>query len=224
MIYAVPTKKGLGVELWGTREDLEYLYEVISKFWNDENLLHIKGYEDKNKLISSFSFEIRKASYGSRLTRNSSHYSFEEIPYLGFKVSWVHIVFSIAALRYNMRMVESNKGEIAMFLHLEYWIERAMESYDSIGAKKLLPFLNDAIDAGNEYLYLYMRNINATFFEMKGGKNSFRKLADLLRTSIYSTEEYKDLLNFLQSEAKKHNCAIEDLELDDDDDIYEIEW
>ena len=99
-----------------------------------------------------------------------------------------------------------------------------MESYDSIGAKKLLPFLNDAIDAGNEYLYLYMRNINATFFEMKGGKNSFRKLADLLRTSIYSTEEYIDLLNFLQSEAKKHNCVIEDLELNDDDDIYEIEW
>ena len=121
-------------------------------------------------------------------------------------------------------MIKSNKGEIAMFLHLEYWIERAMESYDSIGAKKLLPFLNDAINAGNEYLYLYMRNINATFFEMKGGKNSFRKLADLLRTSIYSTEEYIDLLNFLQSEAKKHNCVIEDLELNDDDDIYEIEW
>jgi len=123
-----------------------------------------------------------------------------------------------------MRMVESNKGEIAIFLHLEYWIEHAMESYDSIGAKKLLPYLNDAINAGNEYLYLYMRNINATFFEMRGGKNSFRKLADLMRTSIYFTDEYKDLLNFLESESKKHNCTIEDLELNDDDSIYEIEW
>ena len=121
-------------------------------------------------------------------------------------------------------MVESNKGEIAIFLHLEYWIEHAMESYDSIGAKKLLPYLNDAINAGNEYLYLYMRNINATFFEMRGGKNSFRKLADLMRTSIYFTDEYKDLLNFLESESKKHNCTIEDLELNDDDSIYEIEW
>ena len=92
MIYAVPTKKGLGIELWGTRDDLEYLYEVISKFWNDESLFHIKGYEDKNKLISSFSYEIRKASYGSRLLRNNSHYSFEEIPYVGFKISWVHIL------------------------------------------------------------------------------------------------------------------------------------
>ena len=71
---------------------------------------------------------------------------------------------------------------------------------------------------------LYMRNINATFFEMKGGKNSFRKLAELMRTCIYSTEGYKNLLNFLQSEAKKHNCDLEDLELNDDDKIYEIEW
>ncbi len=53
-------QKRIGVELWGTGEDLEYLYEVISKFWNDENLLHIKGYEDKNKLISSFLMKSEK--------------------------------------------------------------------------------------------------------------------------------------------------------------------
>ncbi|GEM52762.1 hypothetical protein EB1_25520 [Empedobacter brevis NBRC 14943 = ATCC 43319] len=224
MIYAVPTKKGLGVEIWGTHDDLEYLYEVISKFWNNESFSHVKGYENKNSLISSFSYEIRKASYGNRLVRKNSHYSFEEIPYLGFKISWVHIIFSIATLRYNMRMVESNKAEISIFLHLEYWIEQAMESYDSIGAKKLLPYINDAINAGNEYLYQYMRNINASFFEMKGGKNSFRKLADLMRASIYFSDEYDELLNFLQSEAKKHGCNVENLELNDDDKIYEIEW
>ena len=162
MIYAIPTKKGLGVEIWGTRDDLEYLYEVVSNFWNDEKFFNVKGYKDKNNLISSFSYEIRKASYGSRLKRNSSHYSFEEIPYLGFKISWVYILFSIAILKYNMRMAESNKGEIAMFLHLEYWIERAMESYDSIGAKKLLPYLDNAIYLGNEYLYLYMRNCKSS--------------------------------------------------------------
>lgn len=224
MIYAIPTKKGLGIEIWGTRDDLEYLYEIISKFWNNEDFIYIKGYEDKNKLISSFSYEIRKASYGSRLTRSNSHYSYEEIPYVGCQISWVHIIFSIVVLKYNMRMVENDKGDIAMFLHLEYWIERAMEKYDSVGAKRLLPFLDDAINAGNEYLYLYMRHINATFFEMKGGKIAFRKLADLMRVSIYSSNEYNDFLHFLSSEAKKHNCKIDDLELSDNDKIYEIEW
>lgn len=220
----IPTKNGLGIEIWGTRDDMEYLYEIISKFWNDEAFFHIKGYEDKNKLISSFSYELRKASYGSRLIKNHSHYSVEEIPYVGFKISWPHIIFSIVALRYNKRMVDSNKADIAMFLHLEYWIEQAMESYDSLGAKKLLPFLDSAVNAGNEYLYLYMRHINATFFKMKGGRNSFRKLADIMRVSIYFSDEYKDFLNFLQFEAKKYNCSIDELELSDDDNIYEIEW
>lgn len=224
MIYAIPTKKGLGIEIWGTRDDLEYLYDIVSKFWNDPSLSQIKGYEDKNDLISSFSFELRKASYGSRLNRTHSHYSFEEIPYCGFQVSWVHILFSIAALKYNMKLMKSDKADIAMFLNLEYWIERAMKSYDSVGAVNLLPFLDDAIHAGNEYLYLFMRHINSTFFGLKGGKKSFRSLAQLMRTAVFSTDEYNDLRNFLQSEAKKHNCKIEDLELNDDDKLYEIEW
>ena len=155
MIYTIPTKKGLGIEIWGTRDDLEYLYDIVSKFLNNPTLSQVKGYEDKNNLISSFSFEIRKASYGSRLTRSHSHYTFEQIPYCGFQVSWVHLLFSIAALKHNMKITESNKADIAMFLHLEYWIERAMKSYDTVGAANLLPYLDDAINVGNEYLYLY---------------------------------------------------------------------
>ncbi|PZU05650.1 MAG: hypothetical protein DI622_18775 [Chryseobacterium sp.] len=224
MIYSIPTKKGLGIEIWGTRDDLEYLYDIVSKFWNDPSLSQVPGYEDKNNLISSFSYEIRKASYGSRLTRSHSHYTFEQIPYCGFQVSWAHILFSIAALKYNMKITESNKADIAMFLHLEYWIETAMKSYDTVGAANLLPYLDDAINAGNEYLYLYMRHINSSFFELKGGKKSFRKLDKLMRTAVYATEEYNNLLSFLQSEAKKHNCKVEDLELNDDDKIYEIQW
>lgn len=224
MMYAVPTKKGLGVEIWGTRDDLDYFHEVLSKFWNNESFAEVKGYEDKNNLISILSYEIRKASYGSRLTRNHSHYSFEDIPYVGFQISWVCIIFSIAALRYNMRLTKNEKCDIALFLNLEYWIERSSESFDPIGANKLLPFLEDAIFAGNEYLYLYMRHVNAAFFETKGGKTAFRKLADMMRVAVYASDEYKELLNYLKSEAKKYNCKIEDLELSDDNVDYEVEW
>jgi len=224
MIYTVPTKKGLGIEIWGTRDDLEYFYDIVSKFWNDSSLSDLKGYEDKNNLISSFSFALRKASYGSRLNRTHSHYSLEQIPYSGFQISWVHIIFSLSALKYNMKVTGINKADIAIFLHLEYWIERTMNDYDKIGAVNLLPYLDDAINAGNEHLYLYMRHIDSTFFSLGGGKNSFRKLAKLMRTAVYGTDEYNDLLNFLKSEAKKHNCKVEDLELNDDDKIYAIQW
>lgn len=53
---------------------------------------------------------------------------------------------------------------------------------------------------------------------------SFRKLAELMKTSALFSKEYENFLNFLKSEAKRHNCSIEDLELSDDDAIYEIEW
>jgi hypothetical protein len=66
MIYILPTKHGIGVELWGTYEDFKTLHEVISKFWNDENSIKIKGDENRDKLISSFSYEIRKAYEGNR--------------------------------------------------------------------------------------------------------------------------------------------------------------
>ena len=46
MIYIIPTKRGMGVELWGTREDLTNFYNVVGRFWNDDNKLNIKGYEN----------------------------------------------------------------------------------------------------------------------------------------------------------------------------------
>ncbi|NOQ70668.1 MAG: hypothetical protein GQ574_01630 [Crocinitomix sp.] len=101
MLYIVPTKKGLGVEIWGNQDDLNSLYEVIGKFWNDENYLSKDGFESRDQLISGFSYEIRKAMQGNRLTRKSSHYSIEEGDYYGTKIFWVHFLFSLAAIKYN---------------------------------------------------------------------------------------------------------------------------
>ena len=93
-----------------------------------------------------------------------------------------------------------------------------------MGAKKLLPFLNGAVHGKNEYIYQYMRNIDSRFFQMKGGKVSFRKLSDLMKTASIFTREYQELLNFLKLEARKFNCKIDDLDIDENDEINEIEW
>ena len=114
MVYTVPTKKGMGLELWGTYDDLINLYQVIGKFWDDERFQSYKGYEDKTKLISGFSYEIRKAYEGSREKRNHSHYSLDEIPYLGTKFSWPHILFSISERIFCISEV--------LFLDLRFWI------------------------------------------------------------------------------------------------------
>src|SRR5690606_20723980 len=137
MIYIIPTRRGLGVEIWGTYDDLDNLSEVIGKFWNDENRADKKGFGNRDTLISGFSYEIRKAKDGNRLKRKRSHFSSEEQDYFVVQISWVHFLFSLTALKFNMRYAETNKFDISQMLLIEFWLEKAMYSYDEVGAKDL---------------------------------------------------------------------------------------
>lgn len=225
MFYLIPTKNGLGVELWGTYDDIRTIYSVISNFWNQEDYLNKKGFDNRDQLISGFSYEIRKAYEESRLKRKTSHFSIETKELFGCKISWVHFLFSISALRFNMRYIESNKLELAILLQLEYWLERAMTEYDEKGANDLKNYISGAIYAGNENMYQYMRTINAEYFRLGGGKRAFRKLPDLLNKSVYYTNQYREYAEILKLEAERLKCKVSDLEINDDDIDYEnIKW
>lgn len=225
MIYIIPTKQGMGVELWGTHEDLNNLYEVIGRFWNDENKLNINGYENRDKLISGFSYEIRKAFEGSRLKRKTSHYSFEETEYFGTQISWVHFLFSLTALKFNMRYSETSKLDISMILQIEFWLERAMNNYDEIGARNLVGFIDDGLYGANEFIYHYMRSINLDYFLLGGGKRAFRKLPNLLQRGIFFSDEYKSYKNDLEKDAKRLGCDVNDMDIDDDNIDYDnMKW
>lgn len=225
MIYLLPTKKGFGVELWGNREDLENLYNVVGKFWNDENYSGNPGFENRDKLISSFSYEIRKAKEESRLKRNTSHFYFEEYTYFGAQISWVHFLFSLTAIKFNMRYYETSKFDISQILQLEFWLEKAMKQYDEAGASALIGFIEDGLYGANNYIYHYMRSINLDYFLNGGGKKGFRRLPELLSKGIFYTDQYREYENFLKEEAKRLNCGVNDIEINDDEIDYEkIEW
>lgn len=225
MIYTIPTKRGMGVELWGNFDDLSNLYDVIGKLWSDENKLNIIGYENRDKLISSLSYEVRKTFEGARLKRKKSHFSPEAIPHYGTHISWVHFIFSLSALRYNMRFSETSKYDLSMFLQIEYWLEKSMNDFDEIGSRNLIGFIDDALDGANEYIYHYMRSINMDYILLGGGKRAFRKLPELLKRGIFFTHEYEDYKTFLEGEAKRLGCGVNDIEINDDIVDYEhIKW
>jgi hypothetical protein len=225
MIYTIATKKGLGIELWGTEDELRHFHEVIAKFWGDDSYFNQKGFENRDALISSLSYEIRKAYEGSRLIRNSSHVSKEKTKHFGARISWVHILFSLSALRYNMRFIESIKQDLLVFQNLEESLRQAMYSFDKVGAELLEPYLDGGIYSGNEYLYQYMRTINADYFELGGGKKSFRMLSVVLSKAVLYSDDYNEYLQFLIKEAKRLKCDISDLEIDDDHIAYDnMEW
>ena len=225
MFYIIPTKKGIGVEIWGTRNDLETLYDIIAQFWGDKNYLANKAFESRNKIISGFSYELRKGYEGSRLKKGNSHFSSENIEYFGTQVSWVHVLFSLNALRFNMQFYETNKFDISIFLQFEFWLEKAMNSFDEIGAQLLQPFISDGIYAGNEHLYHFMRSIDIDFLLLGGGKRAFRKLPNLLNKAVIYTKEYESYMAFLYADAKRLGCEISDMEINDNDvDYKNIKW
>jgi len=205
----------MGVELWGTYDDMLSLYEVISKFWNQKTESNIDGYENRNTLISGFSYEIRKAISGSRLTSATSHITGELIPQLGVKFSWVHFLFSLTAIRYNTKYYKVSKLDTATLKLLEYWLEKAMLDYDKKGGEELSYFIDGKIDATNEFLYQYMRSINMDFFRSSGYKKNFRLLPTIMRRSIEITQEYKHFRMQLKEDAEKLKVPTWELEFDD---------
>lgn len=228
MIYLVPTKHGIGVELWGHYEDLHNFHETIGNYWLNEDKI-LPGTEDaenREKVISGFSYEIRKAFEGSRLKRNCSHYfPYNKSEFFGTQISWVQFLFSLSVIRYNMKFTEVNKFDASTFLQMEWWLDRAMHSYDEIGATNLTQFIDGAIYAANDCIYQYMRIINLEYFMLKGGKKAFRQLPALLKKGIFGTDEYKAYKASLEADAKRFNCKPGDLEINDDNFNYEaIKW
>lgn len=226
MIYIIPTKRGIGVELWGTHGDLNLFYEVISDFWNDEGLLGKEGFDNRDELISGFSYELRKAKDGRRLKRGKNHiFPYEEIEYLGMRISWVQFLFFISAIKYNMQFYETNKLHISTILQIDFWLEKAMNSYDELGATDLIPLIDRGLYGANEYIYQYMRSINLEYFLLGGGKRPFRKLSKILRRGVYLTPEYGAYRKQLEEDAKRLNCKASELEIDDNDIDYDsIKW
>ncbi len=225
MIYTIPTKKGLGIELWGTYSDLECLHDVVGNFWGNEDFETIKGFASREMVIRIFSYEIRKAFQECREISKQNHYTLEPAKYLGTKISWPHMLFSLSAIRFNMRFYQSNKRDLSILMYLDYCLEKSMIKFDPVGADKLKRFMSGGIDADNEYLYQFYRNIEVQYFRFSGGKRAFRRLPDLLEQAISCTRGYDSCLAMLKQEAKRLNCGIESLEINSSDIDYEnMKW
>lgn len=225
MLYLMPTKKGIGVEIWGTFEDLDQLYDLIGEFWTvEDEYKNIPGEESRNIIIGSFAYDIRKAYEGQRLVRDESHlYSLEQL-YLGCEITWPHFLFTLSCIRYNMQFSEVSKLALSKILELEFWLEEAMKEYDPVGALRLAMFTQNVLYGGNPYIFQYMRSIDNEFMMLGGGKRAFRKLPELLKKGIALTDEYLEYEEFLIKEAKRLGCNISQLELNDDDVDYDGEW
>ncbi len=216
MYYILPTARCLGVEFWGNQFELANLYDQLNKFFIVRDDLKHKNGGGIEKILSSFLYEIRHAYQHDRLIKEDK---------FGCKISWVHLFFSIGAIKYNMSIVDHNKQDKALILNLEYWTEKCLDSHGLKIANLLKPYVDDAIFMGNENIYQYMRMINFEFFSLKGGKRGLKKLHELMATAVYGTVEYEAYKNQLIVDAELNNCKTYELEINDDNlEIYNQKW
>ncbi|MBP1630572.1 MAG: hypothetical protein H6Q15_1465 [Bacteroidetes bacterium] len=208
MFYILPTKNGLGIELWGDYNDLTTIHDIIDNLWGDE--LNNDSYISRSKIISNFNYNVRKAYQGQRLTKVDNGNI-----YFGTKFTWVYIIFFIHSIRENTKIIESSKLDLGFLLQFEYMLEQAMFLYDKVGANEVKKYITAGIYSENPHIYLFMLDINNEYISMKRGKVSFRKLPEILKKGVIVTQEYNDYYTFLQSEAKRYGVNINELDLDD---------
>jgi hypothetical protein len=124
-----------------------------------------------------------------------------------------------------MRYLETNKLELSLFMQFEFWLEKSAIEYDKKGGIKLEPFFSAGDFGGNERIYQLLNGINVDFLILNGGKKAFRKLPELLRRGIPFTHEYREYEIFLKQEAKRQNCEVHELSVNDNHIDYEnLKW
>ena len=96
MILIKPTTHGYGVQIIGTREDLETLYVAIGKCWNPEEPT------TQSNMLASFSYDIRHTFMGMRDTRVINPVTKENGTFFAMNYTWSTMVTYLATLRYHM--------------------------------------------------------------------------------------------------------------------------
>tara|TARA_R110001606_G_scaffold158325_1_gene302079 strand:+ start:239 stop:901 length:663 start_codon:yes stop_codon:yes gene_type:complete len=219
----LPEKKGLGVELWGSYQDVKQLYFVIMSFTDDESFQNREGFENRNQILWDFVKHLRKSYQGRRLQRDTDHFNLDPQKVFGVKISWLEMIFYLGCINYNSKFLRVSKFDSAMFLQLEYWLEKSMIDYDEKGGNELKNYINSLINYNSELLLQYYHFLDYEFFKLNGGKKSYRKLFEILRKAVASSDENKLFLSKLNKEAKILNCEIIDLLVYDDIDKFKMD-
>lgn len=219
MFYLRPTKRGYGVELWGTSHALRTIYQVFSELWDIDQ-------SDKltENMLSAFLYEVRHADQGGRLIRENSHFSIERVSHYGCQISWVQLLFFIGFVNHKKSLFPQNKLLNAIIFQIEYWTDEALVEYDKKTGQIMLSYVGKSLDGSNPYLYYYMRLTNLKFFELKGGKKAFSQLPQLMKSGVPGTSAYQRIKRSLLLRAKELECDPGELDLDEDNAVYNVPW
>ncbi|PJE46013.1 MAG: hypothetical protein CUR34_11495 [Sediminibacterium sp.] len=213
MLQSYPTKNGTGISIFGNFAELNFLYDTIHHFAEtlDETKNNIQ--KAQSNLLMNFAYEVRKASYGNRLTDKFT-YSGDNTEHTlyGFQLVWTDVLIFINVLRFNAGFNQSDKLQQAILYNLEYTVEASLFDYDSEGANHIKNYIGHGINITDEFAFIIYQALHIKYVTMKSGKTRFRKIPHLLDGHFSSwKEEYKNIIASFRISAKQQNCEVTDL-------------
>lgn len=227
MITFIPTPHGAGVRLWGTQMELHDLYETIERFWNSQEEASDTNEYDRDNILASFCYDIRHGFMGMRTTAKKHPVDSRPGEFFGVEITWTHIIFYFAVLRYNMRERPCSKKDVKVISMAEDALRDAIKAYSKRSADAMMPFLDGAVYCANPHLMQYMEDINNQHLHAlrwASQKTAFGYLADYMLGSVYKTFYYKEILQRLKKTAKSLDCEISQLTYDYNKPPYDFKW
>lgn len=192
MLQMSPTKKGVGVTIWGDYGDLKALDElftdcmVIARSHADEEL---------NKMLGVMSYDIRHAYSGHREIEEFTYYDKQTVQYYGFKVDWITLLFTISCIRYSLSHKPSTDLMQSEIYLLESLTKTAIQRYDPSSYTEILRFFGGCRPANIEIVYFMQQYAVKYFFESKQkGRRRFRLIPGIIYKCLYSNTELHDEL------------------------------
>lgn len=227
MITFVPTTHGAGVRLWGTQMELQDFYDIVDRYWNCLEEAQDPIENQRDTILASFCYDIRHGLMGLRTTAKRHPIDKTDGIFYAVEITWPHVLFYFAVLRYNMRTRPCSEQDVQAICQAEESLRLAIKSVSKRHADALIPYLDGAIYCANPHLMQYMEHINyqhlfwLTYFTPK---QSLKRLSDEMAGAIYNSYRYKEILRYLQKEAKRLNCDISELTYDYSQTPYDIKW
>jgi hypothetical protein len=187
--------------------------------------------EGKNRvnyigILYSLAYDVRHTFLGDRLVKCNGRFVNEwhdelikrfEDPNAGFVVgvefSWPQLFFALASLRECYRHGVCPAELLPVMLDIETNAKRLLKSLSSEHYDLIAPYVDGAIYAANPYLLHVMERVDKEY-NRSARRPSMKKLADMMRLSLYGTKEYYEFHQLLLRAAVEEHCDVADLGLE----------
>jgi hypothetical protein len=213
MLFAEPTKRGMGIGLYGDYNDLRNLHQTVHALCGSDR----DDLDHQKESTLHIAYELRKAYEGQRETIKHPD------SYYGVKIAWPIILFYTSYLRQCAGFCPTSKEHQANLYRLEHCVENALLKYDfKIGAEIIESYSRLGF-VSEDYLFAFVDDITYQYLYGGGsGKLNFKRLPKLLWQLHELSDSYKEFAEYMKQQAQIHSCSVYDLH--DSRDWSEIKW